>query len=608
MFPFSVLAWTWLAASTASVGIEVPAFLRVQPPDSVALHREARDLQSRFERHRVRDLPRTLAGGLRECDEVIGRLCIWDEADDEWNPRPEPPTIRRARNALLADLAALAEAIPGDHWLFGQRIRYLAEADRLEEAEALAALCGLPDRWRCAAYLGLALHLQGRTVEAARAFDRALAAMPGELAVEWTNPEPVLGGQLLEWAGEQPDSAGAVARLWTLADPLLLAPGNDRWTGHLTRWTYAMSFGNARNPHGMRWGRDLTQAAVRYGWSVAWEKGWPSGGTATSPVVGRDPPAAARTFPPRDVLAPSEDDSVLTWTLPSGHARSAYLSPHLDSLGALDGQIGRFWRRGHVLIVAAATVPEWPELDPPQRSARAGLFLIDGTSIDGTSSEHEARREDLGPVLDMRTTPDSTGAVRLAGGVPHTEWGFASLEVWDMDRRRAQRLRVGMSLRPVPPDLFALSDLVLVHADGQLANAGGEGEPTSPATLATMEEVIGSLRTRPEAEGDDVLGVALEVYGLGYRAESVGFRAWVEDHNPSAFRRLARRLGLASPAEKVSIQWQEAGPSRPGPFLRVFSVRLPGLDPGAYDVVVEVSAPGRMPLSRRRAFAVPAAR
>lgn len=600
MFPFSVLAWTSLAASPASGGVEAPVFLGVQPPDSVALHREARDLQGRFERHRVRDLPRTLAGGSRECDEVIGRLCIWDEADDEWDPRPEPPTIRRARNVLLTDLAALAEAIPGDHWLFGQRIRYLAEADRLEDAEVLAISCGLPDRWRCAAYLGFALHLQSRTVEAARAFERALAAMPDERAAEWTDPEPVLGGRLLEWAGEQPDSAGAVARLWELADPLLLAPGNDRWTGHLARWTYAMSFGNARNPHGMRWGRDLTQAAVRYGWSVAWEKGWPSGGSATSPVVGRDPPAAARTFPPRDVLVPSEDDSVLTWTLPPGHARSAYLSPHLDSLGALDGQIGRFWRRDHVLIVAAASVPVWPELDTPRRSARAGLFLIDGAN---------------GPVLDLRTTPDSTAAVRLAGGVPHTDWGFASLEVWDPDRRRAQRLRVGMSLRPVPPDLFALSDLVLVNAGGELANAGGAGEPTSEAgeptslaTFATMEDVIGSLRVRPRAEGDDVLGVALEVYGLGYRAESVGFRAWVEDRNPSAFRRLARRLGLAGPAEKVSVQWHEAGPDRPGPFLRVFSVRLPGLDPGAYDVVVEVSAPGRMPLSRRRAFTVPSSR
>lgn len=596
MFPFSVLAWTWLAASPASVGGEAPAFLRVQPPDSVALHREARNLQSRFERHRVRDLPRTLAGGSRECDEVIGRLCIWDEADDEWNPRPEPPTIRRARNVLLTDLAALADAIPGDHWLFGQRIRYLAEADRLEDAEALASSCGLPDRWRCAAYLGFALHLQSRTVEAARAFDRALASMPDELAAEWRDPEPVLGGRLLEWAGEQPDSAGAVARLWELADPLLLAPGNDRWTGHLARWTYAMSFGNARNPHGMRWGRDLTQAAVRYGWSVAWEKGWPSGGTAASPVVGRDPPAAARTFPSRDVLAPSEDDSVLTWTLPPGHARSAYLSPHLDSLGALDGQIGRFWRRDHVLIVAAASVPEWPDLDPPQRSARAGLFLIDGAN---------------GPVLDLRTTPDSTAAVRLAGGVPHTDWGFASLEVWDPDRRRAQRLRLGMSLRPVPPDLFALSDLVLLNAGGAGEPTSGAGEPTSLATFAafaTMEEVIGTLRARPRAEGNDVLGVALEVYGLGYRAESVGFRAWVEDGNPSAFRRLARRLGLAGPAEKVSVQWHEAGPDRPGPFLRVFSVRLPGLDPGAYDVVVEVSTPGRMPLSRRRAFTVPASR
>ena len=588
MFPPSVLAWALLAASPSSVDSQVP--------DSVGLHDEARSLQRRFERHRVRELPRTLTGGSRECDEIIGRLCIWDDGDDEWTPRPEPEAIGQARDRLLAEFAVLAESIPGDHWLFGQRVRYLAEAGRLEDAEALATSCGLPDRWRCDAYLGFALHLQGRTAAATVAFDRALGAMPVALGGEWANPEPVLGGELREWLGEQPDSTRAVARLWTLADPLFLADGNDRWTGHLTRWTYAMSAEGARNPHGMRWAEDLTEAAVRYGWSISWEKGWPRGGEATAPVVGRDPPAAARTFPTRDVLEPSEDDAVLPWTLPKGHARSAYLSPYLDSLGVLDGQIGRFWRRDHILVVAAAHTG-----GPLDRAADAGLFVLNG-------SRSAAAGEDGRLALDLRATSDSSGAVRFAGSVAPTEWGVASLETWDRHRRRARRLRVGMGLRPVPPDVFALSDLMLVEA------SAGEGEPVALEQAAlertvlgptTLEEMIKSLRTSTEAYGEDVLGVALEVYGLGYRAEAVGLRAWVEDRSPSAFRRLARRLGLAGPAEIVSVQWDEAGPDQPGPFLRVFGIRLPRLDAGAYDVAVEVSVPGRLPLTRRRAFTVP---
>lgn len=625
MFPPPALSWPLLAASWAPLG--------VQSPDSAALHDRARSFQVRFERQRVRALPRTLGGGSRECDETIGRLCVWDDGDEQ-EPRPEPPEVGRDRNELLAKLAALADSIPGDHWLFGQRIRYLAEAGRLEDAESLATTCGLPDRWRCDAYLGFALHLQGRVPASADAFDHALAAMPTNLRAEWTDPAPLLDGPLRDWMKDQPDSGVALSRLWTLADPLYLAPGNDRWTGHLTRWTYAMSSEGARNPHGMQWADDLTEASVRYGWSVAWEKGWPRGGEATPPVVGRDPPAAYRTFPPPVVLDPSEDDAIVPWVPPRGHARSAYLPPHLDSLGVLDGQIGRFWRRGSVLIVAAAAVPEWPdaEPDPPdpgsdpsapepdpgaQRDAvGAGLFLIAaGAPPTVHPPERPNDRPTDRPALGLRAVPDSTGAVRLAGEVAPTAWGVASLEVWDQKRRRAQRMRVGMRLGSVPPDVFALSDLMLLEpADGPAAKPpntplpepappDAREPPAGPGPI-TFQEMVRSLRLGAVAAGHEALGVALEVYGLGYRPEVVGFRAWVEDRDPSALRRLARRLGLGGPAEKVALQWSEAGPDRPGPFFRAFNVRLPELEPGAWEVAVEVSVAGRSPLVRRRAFTV----
>lgn len=607
MFPPPALSWPLLAASWAPLG--------VQSPDSAALHDRARSLQVRFERQRVRALPRTLGGGSRECDETIGRLCVWDDGDEQ-EPRPEPPEVGRDRNELLAELAALADSIPGDHWVFGQRMRYLAEAGRLEDAEKLATACGLPDRWRCDAYLGFALHLQGRVPASADAFDRALAAMPTDLRAEWTDPTPLLDGPLRDWINDQPDSAQALSRLWTLADPLYLVPGNDRWTGHLTRWTYAMSSEGARNPHGMQWADDLTEATVRYGWSIAWEKGWPRGGEATPPVVGRDPPAAYRMFPAAAVLDPSEDDAIVAWVPPRGHARSAYLPPHLDSLGVLDGQIGRFWRRGGVLIVAAAAMPEWPDPgpDPPTpipNPPAAGLFLIAADAPPAhrppeRPSDHPTDR----PALDLRVAPDSTGAVRLAGEVAPTAWGVASLELWDRKRRRAQRMRVGMGLGPVPPDVFALSDLMLLEPVGEPAAKPPPDalEPPADPGPTTFQEMVRSLRLGAVAAGDEALGVALEVYGLGYRPEAVGFRAWVEDRDPSALRRLARRLGFGGPAEKVALQWSEAGPNRPGPFFRAFNVRLPGLEAGAWEVAVEVSVAGRSPLVRRRAFTVPDSR
>ena len=118
---------------------------------------------------------------------------MWDDGEDEWTPREEPLEIVALREELLAALDSLAREIPGDPWVFGQRIRYLVEAGRLADAAALAELCGLPRRWQCDAYLGYVRHHQQNIRGAERAFRRALDAMPGRIRADWTDPEPVLG-------------------------------------------------------------------------------------------------------------------------------------------------------------------------------------------------------------------------------------------------------------------------------------------------------------------------------------------------------------------------------------------------------------------------------
>ena len=163
-----------------------------QAPDSSAARSRARSLQSRFERHELRHLPLTLGGDIPECDEIIGRFCIWDEGDTGWTPKEEAAEIVKARNELPDELEAVAREIPGDHWVFGQRIRYLFEADRHAQAASLARRCALPERWRCDAYLGYVLHRTEDIFGAEQAFQRALEAMPAEMRAEWTDPGPVL--------------------------------------------------------------------------------------------------------------------------------------------------------------------------------------------------------------------------------------------------------------------------------------------------------------------------------------------------------------------------------------------------------------------------------
>ena len=575
---------------------------RASSPDSADIRARARKLQSRFETNRARHLPSTLGGGRPECDDIIGRMCIWDDGDDGWTPRDEPEEIVALRDGLLAALDSLAREIPGDHWVFGQRIRYLVEGGRLGEAAALAERCGLPKRWRCDAYLGYVRHHQQNIRGAEQAFRRALDAMPARTFADWTDPEPVLDRNLRGWLADQADSAAAMDRLWMLADPLFLAPGNDRWTGHMSRWSYSMSSEEARNPYQLLWGDDLTRVTVRYGWPIAWERSWSTGGGRGYSVSGHDYPGEFRAFPPREVLD-WEQGMVepFAWEIPDGHARSKYASPYLDSLGVLRGQIGRFWRPDGVLVLG---VSELPRAEPVEAAPEAPADpaeirnRIIGSGFQGSGPGAPATtplrvglfvEQDGALEVDVRTTVTSGGTVRLSALAPWAAWGVVSLEAWAPDSRRAWRLRAGMGFRHIMPDLVALSDLLLLETGA---------EPTGP------EEVAEVLRTSTEVAGGEPLTLAFELYGLRSPSELVDFKAWVEKRDEGFFTRAVRWLGFGGAREQVMIGWEEGGPERRGPLFRTFSIGLPDLEPGRYEVVIEVTARGHSPLQGRRGFTV----
>ncbi len=544
--------------------------------DSVRTHRHARTLQLRFERLRIRNLPRIPDGGSHECDEIIGRLCVWDDGDDDWTPKEEPDAIIEGRDDLLAALDSLAALIPGDHWVLGQRIRYLVEAGRFEDAEAAARRCGLPGGWRCDAYLGFVLHHRTRFVASEAAFRSAIEGMPADVREDWTSPVAVLGRDLRRWVSAHPDPAAALARLWTLADPLYLVEGNDRWTAHMSRWSYAMSARRAANPYQISWGNDFTEVAVRYGWPIAWERSWPRVGQSRASVTGRDLPTAFRAFPPIEVLGRGStgEEPVIWEREEEDHPRASYLPPHLDSLGTLDAEIGRFWRPGHIVVVGTWRTPD--AADPESTAEHpvlAGLFVEQGGVL----------------AADTSIVAEPGGIVRLSARVPWADWGVLSLEAWNPNLRSAHRLRAGMGFPQLPAGLFALSDLVLLE---------GGGEPSD------LDDLVGALHPGSTIDAGATLGVALEIYGLGERRELLGFSARIEERGEGFLRRMGRRLGFLGSPEQVTVEWLEEGPQSPGPFFRTLQVRLSDLDPGEYVLVVEVSAPGRTTLRAERAFTV----
>ena len=587
------------AASAVFRGVPVQD-ARLAAPDSARALAQARNLQARFERHRFRELPRA-RGGSRGCQVVIGRLCVWH--GDEPDPLPEESAATAwARAQLLADLAAVHARIPGDRWIFGQRVRYLLEAGRGAEAGRLARACGLADAWRCDAYLGLVLHEAGDVQAAEAAFRAALGDMPSETAAAWTDPAPLLDADLRGWLEAQPDSAAAAAHLWALADPLLLARGNDRWAGHMSRHAYAMSAERSFTPYQMRWGGDLARVVVRYGWPVAWAQTWPSGGQATGSVVGYDAPGVRRALPPRAVLEPGLASTV-PWTVPprSAGGRSMYVSPRVDSVGALVGQIGRLWRRDGVLVAAAATAPGAASAPEEGGSGRAG----DGGESGRDGSSRVYRPASAPPVsalaglfvvrngetvLESWTAVRPGRAVRLWGLAPPKGVAVASLETWVPAERAAHRLRAGLALPQLMPGTLAVSDLLLLEPGAAPENA---------------REAVLAMRTRTAGEDFGALDVAFEVYGLGDRSDAVSLAAWVEGRE-GALARLARRLGLRGPRRIASVSWTEHVPPGADHLFRTLRIQLPRLAPGEYRLNVEAAVPGGFPARARsvRAFEI----
>jgi hypothetical protein len=552
--------------------------------DSADVHGRARREQASFERRRNRLLPYALgfARGGDACDEIVGRFCLWfDEGEDK--PVVEPDGVGPIRDDLLAYLDSVQALIPADGWVLGQRVWYRGEAGRWEEALGNARACGGVEPWWCAALQGLALHGLGRFGEAEDVFDRALASMDPEEAARWREPERVLHDGVGDVVGDAPEAEREAlwARLWTLADPSYLVPGNDRKTEHYARWTVAGIRKDARNPYQIRWGRDLEQLLVRFGWEVGWER---VRGTRLGDdgVVGHQHPAGREYMPGeaamRDPAAATRDDFQPGWERPRGLYTPAYAPVILP----MDGQIAAFPRGDRIAVAATTFVPPDTTLHPggdaprpwmePGEQAdlpdRAGIFLVPVVGKGGVRD-----RTRVGP-----------GDARLLVEAPAGAW-VASAEAWSPPARVAGRTRVGIRRDTVPPDVATLSDLLLV-----------DGGPAAPASL---EEAVGRALVHRALGPDSPVGVVWEVGGLGWSPATVRYDLSVEAAERGLLRRLGEGLGLVGRNRPLELSWEEPGPERPSPMLRHVSLDLPDVEPGTYVLRLRARISGRGELISR---------
>lgn len=576
------------AASTLLLWL--PANVAAQAtPDAVL--KNARELQAAFEQFRASRIPVSRERERATCDARIGRICVWFGGDEEARFPAELPDVPPARTELIRGLAAAFEAAPHP-WILGQRVRYLAEAGSVGEAERIATVCGIEERWWCLALEGYTLHLSREFEAAEDAFREAAELLPPNVAERWLSPRYIVtaaGAKALE------DGGGAEAErrmelFWRLSDPLYLVPGNDRLTDHFARWVEAEMEREAQGPQGIPWEEDLEETLVRYGRNTGWSRSHDPGSMMgrggfnlqdTRRVIGHHHPRSRGYLFPEAYLASPSDIPPESWLTAPRKARTWYAPPYAPEFGALETQVGRF-RRGDELLVVGAYRPGSmlaPDMETrvdegpppaPDGDVLAGLTLIP---------------EDGGREIAVRG--------RVAQGIltlsAPTGRYVSSLEVFDSRGRRAWRARQGVRQVPLVPGLVAVSDLLVLE----------EGAPLP----TTLDEALPHVRPGVRIRQGEHFAVVWEVYGLRVTDPArvtLGFTRG----RPGFLERVGDFLGVVEPDQPVEVTFDDPSSPDVQSEFRAVTLQLPQLQPGAYTLHLRLDLPGREPAIASRPIVV----
>lgn len=566
--------------AAASVVFAAAAGLLLLAPSGASAQsvKDARARQRDFEVFRQSRIPVEPERSGGECDQRIGRICIWFGGDEEAEFPPERTEVGLARRELIQLLAQVGEQTD-DAWVVGQLVNYLVEDGRAGLAEQVARGCGIEEEWWCAALLGYVLHVRGEYVEAEAAFREAAVSLPKDLREKWMMPRYIFS------RNDERDFKRADAEVrerqwelfWRLSDPLFLVEGNDRLTDHFARWVEARNYEDAENPQ-MFWEDDMEETLIRYGRIVGWSRTHSPtsvmGGRRgfnlqdTRRIVGHHHPRSRGYLFPETFLASPSEIPPESWITAPREARTWYAPPYAPDFDGLETQVGRF-RRGEEMFVVGAYRPA-PDAQASNGAVESALFLVP---------------EDGGAAIDVRgAEAEGTFTLRAPPGRY-----VSSLEVFDADAKRAWRARQGVRQVPLVPGLVAVSDLLVLTE--------GAPFPTS------LDEAIPHVRRGVRVRGDERFTVVWEVYGLGVQDPAlvtVGFT----QGRPAFLERVGEFLGLIETERPVEITFEDTGSDGVQSAFRALAIELPDLEPGEYTLHLRLDLPGREPAITSRPILV----
>ncbi|MEP6904512.1 MAG: hypothetical protein ABI875_00435 [Gemmatimonadales bacterium] len=541
--------------------------LHAQTPkrDSIDARRRALRAQTRFEQVRRYNLPLRFVGAGNVCDARIGRFCQWND-EDPGTPPKEPKPIHEARDALLVTLDSLAARSPNDDWIAGQRLRYLVEAGRDTAALKAAKECA-GTGWWCDALKGLALHEIGDDAASDSAFRSALRGMPDAERCRWTDISILLDDAQRKRYGKVGcgKREQIAARLWWLADPFFAIAGNDRETEHYARQTMSMILDGTRAGYGIRWGDDLRQLLVRYGWSRFWTRSpGPGSDPDNGPVSGHEAAPNYHFFPESLKIDSVTDIGDTTWNLHNQYSAERYSPKIAPAFADLEPQVALFRRGDSVEVVAAYDVSSDTALAGP--AVHSALVL--------------ARDERDKPLISESTVARGWHAITV-DATPRV----LSIETWNPEKRHGARLRRGVLLAPRKPNSVAVSDVLLFEAVS----------PEATDLPSILPHALGSLTVA----GNRKLGLYWEMYGLARADSALPVSLTLTRFDEGIFRKLAQSIGLTTRSTPLNIAWRET-PARGGVATRSVVLDLSLIPRGHYRLKLELAPAGSPPVSTTR--------
>ena len=466
--------------------------------------------------------------------------------------------IRALRRPLRLLIDSAARQFPSDVRIAGQRLRFALDDADLEASVAAALDCD-GDHAQCSLFHGLVLYNFGSVADADSAFMAAARMMAESERCAWTNIADLLEADTRR-AYESMSCAERNeldTRLWWLADPLFIEPGNERRAEHfarkvLVRLRSALGDDERQHYRAAHGGDAIVETLVRYGWPSHLYWGGPMVDNGHNGWLLQNGAASAQPYIVR------EYSRERLHVLPMKHALSSPLQATPDDWQLTAPTDDDWWPVEHYARDASRLV-QLPEGQSVMLRRQSATRFVWAGNLDASTLTRAPGDSVKAVLFQSRSATDLAGVAAFGGQVSKTLVIDAPLlagatllgiEIPGDSTRAAARTRFGVEILPPLASLAGARALSVPLLD----------QPSDDATNAldsdaATRHMFGSTTFA----GIRRIGVYWEGYGFA-ATDTIDLELRLNrEDRPGLIARAAGAIGLGGDdGTNVDIRWREA--------------------------------------------------